>query len=246
MTLEAIADTADITKHDTVLEIGPGLGSLTRVLSERAGRVIAVELDKKLARLLALQPPGNNIEVIEADILKFDFGELPPDYKLVANIPYYLTSHLLRILSESSNPPKSATLLMQQEVAERVVAQPGEMSLLAVTTQYYWHVGLGPVVSAKLFTPPPKVDSQVLLLERRPEPLFPGTDTKRFFQIVRAGFSQRRKKLRGSLSGGLRISKEQADELLEKAGIDGNLRAQSLSLDDWYKIHLAYGNLGLS
>ncbi len=242
MVLESIVDAADVNNGDVVVEIGPGLGLLTEELSKRVNRVIAIELDSYLINELARKFEGSNVEVKEADILRYDLTSLPVGYKIVANIPYYLTSHLLRIISESSNPPSSATLLVQQEVAERVTALPGEMSLLSVTAQYYWHTGLGPLVPAKLFEPPPKVDSQVLLLQRREQPLFNDVDTRQFFRIVKAGFSQRRKKLRGSLSGGLAITKQEADNLLVKAGIDGELRAQNLTLDDWHKLYKHFFN----
>src|SRR5947209_7653215 len=126
-TLEAICEAANLTKADTVLEVGPGLGDLTRQLLNRAGKVIAVEIDKDLVAWL---PAHNNLEVVQDDILKFDLTELPVDYKVVANIPYYLTSNLIRILSESPNPPQTVVLLVQKEVAERLVAPPGQMSIL--------------------------------------------------------------------------------------------------------------------
>lgn len=243
--LESIVDAADVNESDVVVEVGPGLGLLTEELSKRVNQVIAIELDAYLINELTRKFEGSNVKIKEADILRYDLTSLPVGYKIVANIPYYLTSHLLRIISESSNPPSSATLLVQQEVAERVTALPGEMSLLSVTAQYYWHTGLGPLVPAKLFEPPPKVDSQVLLLQRREKPLFKDVDTKQFFRIAKAGFSQRRKKLRGSLSGGLAISKVQADELLASADIDSELRAQNLTLDDWYKLYNAYASMGI-
>lgn len=237
-TLEAICEAANITSADTVLEIGPGLGDLTRYLVKQAGRVIAVEKDDKLAVNLVHAVPADNLQVNYGDILKFDLNNLPA-YKIVANIPYYLTSNLLRILSESANPPQTMTLLVQKEVAERIAAGPGHMSLLAVSVQLYYIAKLGPVVSAKLFEPPPKVDSQVILLKQRFKPLFYDLDTKAFFRVVKAGFSGRRKKLRSSLAAGLSLTKDQADKLLNSAGIDGSLRAQSLSLNDWHKLYKA-------
>ncbi|HET6924813.1 MAG TPA: 16S rRNA (adenine(1518)-N(6)/adenine(1519)-N(6))-dimethyltransferase RsmA [Candidatus Saccharimonadales bacterium] len=237
--LAAIADAAELTPDDTVLEVGPGLGPLTQLLTERAGQVVAVEFDEALAAELPRRVPTPNLKVIRQDILSFDFTSLPPDYKVVANIPYYLTSNFIRVLSETTNRPSVAVLLVQQEVAERVTASPGDMSVLSVTAQYYWRVGLGFRVPAELFTPPPKVDSQVLLLERRDEELFPGTDTKQFFRLVKAGFSERRKKLRSSLSNGMHVSKPDAEAILNKASIDPNLRAQALSLDDWHRLYVA-------
>jgi 16S rRNA (adenine1518-N6/adenine1519-N6)-dimethyltransferase len=239
-TLEAICEAASLTKADTVLEIGPGLGDLTRQLAKRAGKVIAVELDESLAIMLPRLP---NLEVVQADILKFDLTQLPVDYKVVANIPYYLTSNLIRILSESANRPKTMVLLVQKEVAERVAAEPGQMSLLSVSAQLYFSPKLGPLVSAELFEPPPKVDSQVIIFKRRSRPLFDNLDTRLYFRVVKAGFSGRRKKLRSSLAAGLGISKSQADDLLQAAGISGDLRAQNLSLQDWYKLYQAYARI---
>jgi 16S rRNA (adenine1518-N6/adenine1519-N6)-dimethyltransferase len=238
--LLAMVEAAEVGVGDIVLEIGPGLGTLTAELVKVATKVIAVEFDELLARELPYRVPAENLEVIQADILTFDFTSLPKGYKVVANIPYYLTSNLIRRMCESPNPFSLAALLVQKEVAERVCAAPGATSLLSISTQFYCQVGLGPIVPAELFTPPPKVDSQILLLERRPTPLFPGIDSKVFFRLVKAGFSERRKKLRSSLSGGLQLAKADADMLLEQAGIDGNLRAQNLSLGQWYSLYTAW------
>ncbi len=235
--LEAIAEAAEIKPSDTVLEIGPGLGTLTHHLVEQASHVVAVELDKALAQQLKKSFQGQAVKVVQGDILKFDLGQLPAAYKVVANIPYYLTSNLLRVLSESFNPPSLMVLLVQKEVAQRIAAKPGQMSLLAVSVQLYYSAELGIVVPAEKFRPAPKVDSQVVILRRHAKPLFHDLDTQKFFQIVKAGFSQRRKKLRGSLAAGLAIPKEQADQQLKIAGIDGNLRAQNLSLQDWYDLY---------
>lgn len=238
--LMAMADVAGVSAGDTVLEIGPGLGTLTKELLSRGANVIAVEFDHELAAALPSRVPHKNLQAIEQDILRFDFTQLPSGYKVAANIPYYLTSNLLRVMCESPNPFNTAALLIQKEVAERIAAKPGDMSLLSVSVQFYCDVQLGMVVPAELFTPPPKVDSQILGLSYRSEPLFPDVDTKQFFRIVKAGFSERRKKLRSSLSGGLRVSKPDAEMLLQKAGIDPNLRAQALSLTDWYNLYRSY------
>jgi 16S rRNA (adenine1518-N6/adenine1519-N6)-dimethyltransferase len=191
----------------------------------------------------SLQKDGatpDNLVVVSQDILSFDLSELPAGYKVVANIPYYLTSNLIRVLCESPTVFSDAALLIQKEVAERVVAKPGQMSLLSVSAQYYCEVALGSFVPARLFTPPPKVDSQVLELHRRPEPLFPDVDDKQFFRIVKAGFSQKRKTLVNSLSAGLSISKDQAREMLAAAKIAENTRAQALSLQQWYELYVAH------
>ncbi len=235
--LEAIAEYANISASDTVLEIGPGLGSLTKYLVAQARHVIAVELDQELAVNLPHRVPAANLRVVRADILRFDLSELPEGYKVVANIPYYLTSNLLRRLAEAANPPKTMVLLVQKEVAERICAAPGTMSVLAVSAQLYYHARLGIKVPKELFEPSPKVDSRVVIMTKRPKPLFKELDDKKFFRLVKAGFSSRRKKLRGSLSGGLGLSKEATDQLLAKAGVNGDLRAQNLSLDQWHAIY---------
>ncbi len=234
--LEAIADCAELNSDDTILEIGPGLGTLTSVLLSHVSRVVAVEFDEELARKLPKQFPGKNLQVDHADILSYDTRELPAGYKVVANVPYYITSKIVQKISEDANPPSIAVLLVQKEVAVRIAAKPGNMSILAVAAQLYFEAELGPLVVAKHFTPPPKVDSQVVILKRRPEPLFPDLDEKAFFRTVRAGFSAKRKMLRSSLSGGLGVSKEEAEKLLASAGIESNKRAEALSLDDWRRL----------
>lgn len=247
-TLAAICDVAEVGAGDAVLEVGPGLGTLTRQLLARGANVTAVEFDDTLARNLQHDGPGfaggDNLRVVHEDILRFDLTTLPPGYKVVANIPYYLTSNLIRVLCESRTPFSTAAILIQKEVAERVAAGPGQLSLLSVSAQFYCDVSLGPVVPAELFTPPPKVDSQVLVLRYRPQPLYGDVDPKRFFRLVRAGFSQKRKTLTNSLSGGLAISKDAARELLEAADIAANARAQMLSLDDWYALYDVYMQRG--
>jgi len=243
--LESIAAAAWLSPADTVLEIGPGPGDLTKLLLQRAGQVVAIEIDKPLAARLRQSLNVPQLQIIAGDILEFDLAQLPAGYKVVANIPYYLTSNLIRLLSEASNPPALAVLLVQQEVAERVAAKPGEMSLLSVSAQLYFSAQLGPKVPAELFEPPPKVDSRVLILTRRPAPLFDRLDEKLFFRIVKAGFAGRRKKLRSSLAAGLIISKPQADQLLESAKIDGDLRAQNLSLADWHKLYKVFQSINM-
>ncbi len=236
-TLQAICDSAEVGAGDTVLEVGPGLGTLTKQLVQRTEHVVAVEFDQELADALPATIDDDVLQVVHEDILQFDLTMLPAGYKVVANIPYYLTSNLIRVLCESPNPFSIAAILIQKEVAERVVAKPGQMSLLSLSAQFYCEASLGVFVGKELFTPPPKVDSQVLVLKRRSEPLFKGVDTKQFFRIVKAGFSQKRKTLANSLSGGLAISKDEARALLEAAGIPANQRAQALSLNDWCALY---------
>lgn len=262
--LEAMVRAGKVTKEDTVLEVGPGLGTLTKKLCKNAKQVIAVELDNELAaglrQNLSLSQPErskakpndhsdfnqtlqardnteDNLNIFNQNILEFDTTTLPKNYKVIANIPYYLTSNLIRVLLEAQNPPQIMALLIQKEVAQRITATPGEMSILAVATQFYAEVELKELIPAELFTPPPKVDSQIIQIRRRTQPLFPDIDTNKFFALVRAGFSEKRKKLRSSLSGGLHIPKEQVDELLRKANITPDARAQELTLNQWYHLY---------
>ncbi|HEX8762409.1 MAG TPA: 16S rRNA (adenine(1518)-N(6)/adenine(1519)-N(6))-dimethyltransferase RsmA [Candidatus Saccharimonadales bacterium] len=235
--LEAMLVAAEITEQDTVLEIGPGPGTLTEKLVDNAKQVVAVEFDENLAHELPARVPATNLQVVHQDILRFDLTSLPPNYKVVANIPYYLTSNLLRNLCESPNHFSTAAILIQKEVAERVCARPGDMSLLSVSVQFYCEAWLDLLVPAELFTPPPKVDSQILKLKYRKELLFPDVDTQIFFRIVKAGFSQRRKTILNSLSAGLHLTKPQVKEMLDQAGILPTTRAQNLTLADWYNLY---------
>ncbi len=237
--LQAMVDAAGITFDDTVLEIGPGAGTLTELLVAQAKQVIAVEFDKALAADLPKVVKAGNLQVINQDILRLDFSALPVDYKIAANIPYYLTSNLIRVISETPNRAAQVALLVQKEVAQRVAAKPGSMALLSVSAQYYWDVSTDLVVPARLFTPPPKVDSQILILKRRSGPLFADVDEGRFFQVVKAGFAARRKTLLNSLSGGLRLDKSQVSSLLAEAGLDPGQRPQELSLAQWYDLYRA-------
>lgn len=234
--LARIADEAGITSEDTVLEIGPGLGTLTSELLRRGKKVVAIELDPDLARKLPGQFPGTNLEVVNQDILSFDLSVLPKNYVVVANVPYYITSKIIQLLTTAQNPPRTIVLLIQKEVAERLAAQPGEMSILAISAQIYATVRLGDVVPAELFTPPPKVDSQVVILQMRETPLIPAEQEKMFFRVVKAGFVAKRKKLKTSLSNGLHIPRERIEEILLRNGISPDDRAEDLSLQNWIDI----------
>lgn len=234
--LQDIAEIAQIKPGDHILEIGPGLGTLTDVLLSQGARVVAVEFDADLSEKLEGQKK-EGLSVVNQDILKFNLTTMPKGYKVVANIPYYLTSNLIRVLSESSNSPKSATLLIQKEVAERLCANPGGMSILSVTAQMYFDCSLGSVVPAKLFTPPPKVDSQIVHLSRREVPLFGDRPEREVFRLVKAGFSNKRKTLVNSLSGSLVMSKEETSELLNRASMNPSARPQELSIKQWVKLY---------
>ncbi|HUS26152.1 MAG TPA: 16S rRNA (adenine(1518)-N(6)/adenine(1519)-N(6))-dimethyltransferase RsmA [Nevskiaceae bacterium] len=236
--LEAMLAAADIGPNDTVLEIGPGPGALTAKLVKQARQVVAVEFDEILARQLPQRMQASNLQVVHQDILTFDLTALPQGYKVAANIPYYLTSNLLRVLCESPNPFSKAALLIQKEVAQRVCALPGGMSLLSVSVQFYCEPSLGPVVPARLFTPPPKVDSQILALTYRTQPLFAGTDTKQFFRIVKAGFAQRRKTILNSLSAGMHLGRDETTHWLGQANIAPTARPQELSLQQWHELYI--------
>ncbi len=234
--LAAIADDAELMPEDTVLEIGPGLGTLTSELLRRAGRVVAVEFDPDLARKLPGQFPGKNLQVVHEDILQFDLNSLPASYKVVANVPYYITSKIIEKLMTAKNKPSLVVILVQKEVAERVAAGPGDMSILAISAQVFAKARLGVEVPREYFTPPPKVDSQVVILETLAEPLVAPEDEKAFFRVVKAGFAARRKKLRSSIAAGLAISKPTAEELLRHATINPDSRAEDLSIDDWLRL----------
>lgn len=234
--LAHIADLAELSTSDTVLEIGPGLGTLTSELLRQAGRVHAVEFDPDLARKLPGQLPGKNLTVTNEDILSFDLSQLPAGYKVAANVPYYITSKIVQLLMTAQNKPSITVLLVQKEVAERIAAKPGDMSILAISAQVYAETELGDVVPAELFTPPPKVDSQVVALRTREQPLVTPENERAFFRIVKAGFSAKRKKLRSSLSGGLGISKQEAEAMLQNANISPDSRAEDLAIEDWLRL----------
>lgn len=240
--LRTIASYGQLTKVDTVLEIGPGLGTLTSQLCSAAGKVVAVEFDDNLAdkvidnvaEILGQRP--NNLTVKNEDFLRFDLSQLPTGYKVVANIPYNITSKIIEKLWTTDNKPAIAVLLVQKEVAERLASTPGDLSVLAISAQVFAEVGLGAKVPAEMFIPAPKVDSQVVIMKQRPEPLVKSDQLEQFFYVVKAGFSEKRKKLRSSLAMGLRTNKTEAERLLNEADIDPNKRAQELSIDDWKRL----------
>ena len=240
--LSTIADCGELSQAQTVLEIGPGLGTLTAQLCRRAGRVVAVEFDHDLTDLLyqnVAQQLGYdpaNLTICNQDILRYDLDSLPRDYRVVANIPYNITSKIIEKLWSANNKPSLVVLLVQQEVAERLAARPGKLSVLAISAQIFAEVELGVEVPAELFTPAPKVDSQVVIMRRRSKQVVADAQLEQFFYVVKAGFSEKRKKLRSSLAVGLRTTKSEAERLLVEASIDPNKRAQELSIDDWKRL----------
>ena len=232
--LEAIMSAAAVTKSDTVLEIGPGLGVMTKPLTNLAGSVVAVEADHTLAGLLRRDAPSS-LTVVEEDILKFDLTTLPPGYKVIANIPYYLTSSIIRLLIESPNPPSVMSLLVQKEVAERITAAPKDLSILALSVQYYASPELVRVVERHKFWPSPDVDSAVLRIVWT-GPAFPA-NPQALFRLIKAGFGEKRKQLKNSLAGGLNLSSDYAATIVKQAKLKPEVRAQELSLANWNKLY---------
>ncbi len=232
--LNSIIDLAEVTSKDHILEIGPGPGGLTELLLAKATHVIAVEIDTNLVSKLSERFKDNpKLEVENKDIRDFNLDKMPKGYKVVANIPYYLTANIIRRLSEAENPPAVCVLLIQKEVADRLLAKPGKLSLLGVTTQAYWSVTPGQIVKSYLFTPPPKVDSMVVKLTRLKDSLVPANNSENFFNLINATFSKRRKMLSNSLSSSLKVDKNTAELILHSANIDPTRRPQELSLKEW-------------
>ncbi|MFN8440693.1 MAG: 16S rRNA (adenine(1518)-N(6)/adenine(1519)-N(6))-dimethyltransferase RsmA [Caldilineaceae bacterium] len=261
--LSRIVAAAELTKDDTVLEIGPGPGTLTRYLAAQADRVIAVELDNRLIEPLRSQFANQpHVEIVHGDILEMELKDLlvgrwreeeiadcglrvtesntNPQFKIVANLPYYITSAVLRHILEASVKPTVAVLMVQKEVGERIVAQPGDLSLLAISVQFYSQAKIVHRVPASAFRPPPKVDSAVLRLDLLPGPAVADVDVEKFFDVVRAGFSQKRKQLLNSLSAGLRLSKAEIETRLHFVGIDPKRRAETLSLQEWGELYRTF------
>jgi len=237
--LEKIVQAAEINDADDVLEVGPGLGSLTRYLAVFARRVTAVELDEKLLPpLRAVTAPYRNVRLIHGDILELSPSELieRPDYLVAANIPYYITSAVIRHLLESDPKPRRIVLTVQKEVAERICARPGDLSLLALSVQVYGEPEIAARIPAGAFFPAPKVDSAVLRIDIYKDPLIPKETLETFFKLIKAGFGQKRKTLRNSLSSGLRIPPAEAEALLTRANINPMRRAETLSMEEWKRL----------
>lgn len=245
--LARIVEAADVSPESSVLEVGPGLGSLTRHLARAARRVVAVELDVSLIPLLeTVLRDAPNVEIVQGDILRIDPAALMGEegYLVVANIPYYITSNLIRHLLESGRKPNRMVLTVQREVAERITARPGDMSLLALSVQVYGRPRVVTRIPAGAFYPAPEVDSAAVRIDLYPQPVIPDEQLDAFFRLIKAGFSQKRKTLRNALSAGLAIKGEQAARLLESAGIDPRRRAETLALEEWQTLTQAYQQQG--
>lgn len=256
--LNKIIESADIKAEDTILEVGPGIGTLTQKLAEKAKKIIAIEKDKTMVEILSAQggPASGwkNVEIINADILKINLKPYTSKpYKLVANIPYYLTSPLIRKFLEQKNPPKEIVLMIQKEVAQRICAKPPNMSLLAISVQFYAVPKIISYVSKNCFLPSPKIDSAIIKIhpiKYREKVILPSAklfdgvnpqkkyniDSDLFFKVVKVGFSQPRKQILGNLSRGLKIDKEKINKWLLENKIKVNQRAETLSVEDWIKL----------
>lgn len=249
--LQRIIDAAELKPEDIVLEIGPGLGTLTRLLAAEAGRVVAVELDQRLVEVLK-QTLTNlpNVQIIHGDILELNPADLLEQqgdgsrYKVVANLPYYITSAVLRHLLTAEVRPRLMVVTVQLEVARRIVAQPGDMSLLAVSVQFYGRPRIVARIKAGAFYPSPQVDSAVVRIDLDGYPVVevddadsPSTGSGHgFFEVVRAGFAQKRKQLRNALAAELDLPASEVAQALSQAGVNPRRRAQTLSIEEWARV----------
>jgi 16S rRNA (adenine1518-N6/adenine1519-N6)-dimethyltransferase len=239
-----IIDLSHITSEDVIIEIGPGQGILTEALAQRAGKVIAIELDDRLIPDLQKRfAIYDNVVIVHDDILKMNYDEFVLAhnvrsfaYKVVANIPYYITAPIIRLFLEQSCMPQSLTLMVQKEVAERLCAQPGEMSIIAVAAQYYADVTYGFTVSRNNFEPVPAVDSAIVTLTVREKQLQNNDMDENFFRTVKIGFSARRKTLCNNIANGFHMSKDAVVEMLQNIGLSENVRAQELSITQWQSL----------
>ncbi len=233
-----IVAAADLEPADAVVEVGAGLGTLTRLLAEKAGQVLAIELDDRLVEILR-QQVGDlpQVRVLHQDVLGVrDLGFPHLGFKVVGNLPYYITSAILRHFLETEPRPRLLVATVQREVADRIVAGPGDMSILAVSVQFYGRARIVTRIPAGAFYPPPQVDSAVVRVDVESVPavdLAPGVTEADFFSAVRAGFGQKRKTLRNSLSAGLRLAPAEVEAALGRAGVDARRRAETLSLEEW-------------
>ncbi len=240
--LDRIVAAADLSPEDLVVEVGPGLGGLTRRLAAAAGEVIAVEIDRGLAAalesILAEDPNRARIKLVQADVLDLEPAELTGgrSYKLVANLPYYVTSPILRrFLETTEHRPQRLVVMVQREVAERMLPRAGDMNLLAVMVQFYGKPRIVTLVPAQAFYPPPKVDSAAVRIDLHERPPL-DVDREKLFRIVHAGFAQPRKQLHNALSQQLSLPSAEVPDVLRAAGVDPTRRPQTLSLQEWGSI----------
>jgi 16S rRNA (adenine1518-N6/adenine1519-N6)-dimethyltransferase len=242
--LQRVVAAGDVASQDEVLEIGAGLGSLTRHLSQAARQVVAVELDLQLVPILQQVLAGlTNVQIVPGDVLELDPAQLmsSDQYLVVANIPYYITSAIIRHLLAAPKRPLRLVLTIQREVAERICARPGDLSLLALSVQVYGSPRIAARIPAGAFYPAPDVDSSVLRVDLYSEPQIPPDQLAAFFTLARMGFSQKRKTLRNTLAAGLGCKGEVAAEMLHAAGIDPQRRAETLNLDEWRQLTRTIG-----
>ncbi|HZD10922.1 MAG TPA: 16S rRNA (adenine(1518)-N(6)/adenine(1519)-N(6))-dimethyltransferase RsmA [Candidatus Binatia bacterium] len=243
--LAAIVAAAPVNRQDHVLEIGAGLGALTQHLADAARSVVAVEIDQRLLPILREEVAARaNVDIVQADILALDpgtwFGQR--SFKVVANVPYYITGAILEHLLGGESKPEAMVLTLQKEVAERIAAGPGDMTHLAVSVQLYGKVRIVREISAGAFWPRPDVDSAILRFERQPQALLSPADEKAFFRLVRAGFSQKRKQLQKNLRA-LGFERRETVALLKSTGIDPKRRAETLSIEEWLRVYDALQQL---
>ena len=242
---DAIINEAGLSVGDTVIEVGPGMGVLTGEIARRAGRVVAVELDGSLARYLQQKMKRlGNVEVICSDILKLDLMDVlhgSENYKVVANIPYYITSPVLHYFMNALKRPLLMIIMMQKEVAEAITAPPGRMNFLSVSMRIYSHPSIVCRAPAASFYPAPAVDSAVVRFDMLPKPAVNVENPENFLQLIHYGFSAPRKMIRNSLAIGLKMEPDEADKILSDAGIDPQRRPATLSLDEWALLYKAAG-----
>jgi 16S rRNA (adenine1518-N6/adenine1519-N6)-dimethyltransferase len=241
--LDKIISAAQLASTDTVIEVGPGLGILTEELLKRAGKVIAIEVDSKLAASLKKRVSNSsNLTVLNANILELNLTELASKhgYKVVANLPYYIAAPILRHFLEASPKPSLMVVMVQKEVGQSIVAQPGDMSILGISVQLYGKPAIVDYVPAQSFYPEPKVDSAIVRIEVYPRPAVQVVDIAGFFEIVKAGFSAPRKQIRNSLALGLQLDSTEIVELLKQAGIAPQRRPETLSLEEWASLRRAF------
>jgi len=257
--LRIIASAAGLTATDVIMEVGPGLGILTKELARQAGWVVAIELDSKLAVALEQTLASfDNVSIINKDVLQIDPAALlqeqktrfpaaissPFSYKVVANLPYYITSPVLRHFVEAPVRPQIMVVMVQKEVAEAIVAEPGQMSVLSITVQFYGEPRIISYVPAQCFYPAPEVDSAILRIDLYSQPAVAVTDERGFFGLVQAGFSASRKQIVNSLAQGLGLPKIDVLSLLEKCRIVPQRRAETLSLEEWAKLWQVFTQAG--